>query len=140
MFLKDIDKKNIVEYINNTMSVEFIYLFGSFARGEGREDSDIDIAIYSNEIISDYDLFIMASNLSFEVHRDVQIINFKKASTVFKAQIIGNYELLYEKDEVFRSNFEIRALKEYCKLNEEREEILNRIESEGKVYGEGCII
>lgn len=140
MFLQDKVKKDIVEFINKEFSTRIIYLFGSFARGEGRQDSDIDLAIYSTSNIDEYELFILASNLSFKVKRDVQIVNIKEVSTVFAAQIVGLGEVLYCDDEEFRANYEIRAFKEYAKLNEEREPVLEAIKRDGKVYGEGCNI
>lgn len=140
MFLQDKVKKDIVEFINKEFSTRIIYLFGSFARGEGRQDSDIDLAIYSTSNIDEYELFILAGNLSFKVKRDVQIINIKNASTVFAAQIVGLGEVIYCDDEEFRANYEIRIFKDYAKLNEERAAILEVIERDGKVYGEGCNI
>lgn len=140
MFLQDKVKKDIVEFINKELNIKIIYLFGSFAKGEGRQDSDIDLAIYSTSNIDEYELFILAGNLSFKVKRDVQIINIKNASTVFAAQIVGLGEVLYCDDEEFRANYEIRIFKDYAKLNEERADILEVIEREGKVYGEGCNI
>lgn len=140
MFLQDKVKKDIVEFINKELNIKIIYLFGSFAKGEGRQDSDIDLAIYSTSNIDEYELFILAGNLSFKVKRDVQIINIKNASTVFAAQIVGLGEVLYCDDEEFRANYEIRIFKDYAKLNEERAAILEVIERDGKVYGEGCNI
>lgn len=54
---------------------------------------------------------------------------------MFKAQVIGTSKVLYCNDEYRRMNFEMRALKEYTLLNEEREPILKRIREEGAVYG-----
>ncbi len=68
--------------------IGYIIQFGSFARGEGREDSDVDLAIYPEEDISPYDLFIVSNKLSFKIKKDVQIY------TVFAAQIVGNREEL----------------------------------------------
>ncbi len=60
------------------MKPKFIYLFGSFVKGEGRDDSDINLAVYLDEEISPYKLFTVANELSFEVKEDVQIIDLKK--------------------------------------------------------------
>lgn len=38
----------------------------------------------------------------FEVKRDVQIIDLKSASTVFSAQIVGNGQVLYCRDDLKR--------------------------------------
>lgn len=135
MYLPDRDKEIIVTYLKDKLKARFIYLFGSFARGEGREDSDIDLAIYTDRDISPYDLFIIANKLSFQVKREVQIVDLKNIDTVFAAQIVGTREELYCEDEVAKANYNIRAFRDYAKLNEERKVVLDAIERDGKIYG-----
>lgn len=135
MHLSDKDKKIIVEYLIDKLKPKFIYLFGSFAKGEGRQDSDIDLGIYTDEEVRPYDLFVIANKLSFEVKRDVQIVNLKDIDTVFAAQIVGSREELYCNNETLKANYNIRTLKDYAKLNEEREIILNAIRKDGSIYG-----
>ena len=127
-------KKKIVEFLVEKINPEFIYLFGSFARGEAREDSDIDLAVYVGEYIGSYELFVLGNELSFDLGKDVQIIDLKSASTVFAAQIVGNGQVLYCRDDFVRANYEIRIFKDYAKLNEERKVILDAVERDGKVY------
>lgn len=128
-------KKKIVDFLRKELKPKFIYLFGSFAKGEGREDSDIDLAIYTDKTVDDYKLFLLANNLSFEVKRDVQIVDLRDISTVFSAQIVGTKEVLYSEDELLMANYDIRIFKDYAKLNEERKIVLEAIERDGKVYG-----
>lgn len=135
MYLSKRDKDTIVNFLKKKLKPKFIYLFGSFAKGEGREDSDIDVAVYTEENISGYDIFIIANNLAFEVKRDVQIINLKDASTVFSAQIVGTREVLYCEDKSFMDRYNVRVFKDYTKLNEERKDILDSIKKDGKIYG-----
>lgn len=135
MYLPDKDKEIIVAYLKDKLKLNFIYLFGSFARGEGREDSDIDLGIHTDEDITPYDLFIISNKLSFEVKRDVQIVDLRNIDTVFAAQIVGTREELYCEDEVLKANYNIRAFRDYAKLNEERKVVLDAIERDGKIYG-----
>ena len=135
MYLSKNTKKLIVDYLKDNLEPKFIYLFGSYARGEGREDSDIDLAIYTANRISPYDLFIISNKLSFEVKRDVQIVDLRDIDTVFAAQIVGTREELYCDDEILKDNYNIRAFKDYAKLNEERKDILDAIERDGRIYG-----
>lgn len=108
---------------------------GSFSRGEGREDSDIDLGIYTDEIIDNYLLFTAGNELAFEVKRDIQIVNLKDISTVFAAQIVGTKEVLYCEDEKLMATYDIRIFKDYAKLNEERKVILDVIVRDGRIYG-----
>jgi len=135
MYLSEEYKKKIVDFFTRRLNPKLIYLFGSFAKGEGREDSDIDLAIYTEEVLTPYDLFILSNTLAFEVKRDVQIVNLKDISTVLAAQIVGTKEVLYCEDEILMGNYDMRVFKEYAKLNEERKIVIDAIEKDGKVYG-----
>ena len=135
MYLSEKDKERIISFLRNRFKVKLVYLFGSFSRGEGREDSDIDLAIYTDEIIDNYILFTAGNELAFEVKRDIQIVNLKEISTVFAAQIVGTKEVLYCEDKKLMATFDIRTFKDYAKLNEERKVILDVIEKDGRIYG-----
>ncbi|KAB3532798.1 type VII toxin-antitoxin system MntA family adenylyltransferase antitoxin [Alkaliphilus serpentinus] len=128
-------KERIIDFLRKELNPKFIYLFGSFASGKGRDDSDIDLAIYTDEIISQYKLFLAANNLAYEVKRDVQIVHLKDISTVFAAQIMGTREVLFCEDQLKMDNYNIRILKDYIKLNEERKVVLDVLERNEKVYG-----
>lgn len=113
----------------------FIYLFGSAAQGTVTEDSDLDLAFISKKEFSRYDLLIFAQQLADIAGRDIDLVNLADISTVFRAQIIGKGRPVYSNDDYFMSQYEIRALKEYAKLNEERKEIIDRIIKEKTIYG-----
>ncbi|MTK12310.1 MAG: nucleotidyltransferase domain-containing protein [Clostridiaceae bacterium] len=113
-----------------------IYIFGSSAKGVFREDSDVDIAFLGDMNLSEYEVFVIAQELADILKREVDLIDLKNASTVFKAQIVGNGEVIYCNDDTRRMYFEMRAFKEYALLNEERENILKNIKERGSVYGE----
>lgn len=95
MYLDNEIKEEIVKFINDEFKVNFIYLFGSFARGEGRWHSDIDLAIHGEGLFDEYELFTKGNELSFIVKRDVQLIDLRDVSTVFAVQILGNNELYF---------------------------------------------
>ncbi len=112
-----------------------VYLFGSAARNEMRNDSDIDIAYLSDAKLSQYENFMLAQELADIFNRDVDLINLRESSTVFKAQVVGTGKRIYCSDENRRMYFEMRAFKEYALLNEERGIVLRRIKERGSVYG-----
>jgi len=49
MYLSQEDKSKIVNFLKDQLNPKLIYLYGSFAKGQGRFDSDIDLAIYTKE-------------------------------------------------------------------------------------------
>jgi predicted nucleotidyltransferase len=128
----NIDK--IVDFLIKNINPYLIYLFGSSINGIFRKDSDIDIAFMSDEEITDYQVFMMAQELADMLKREVDLINLKNASTVFKAQILGKGERIYCSDNERRMYFEMYALKDYALLNEEREIILKSIKQRGHIY------
>lgn len=137
MILLNLDKIsicNIKGFLLENIEPYVIYLFGSSVNGIFREDSDIDIAFLSAKEFSDYELFMLAQDLADILKRDVDLINLKNASTVFKVQIIYNGEKIYCLDDTRIAYFEMYAFKDYATLNEEREVILNSIKERGSVY------
>lgn len=47
---------------------------------------------------------------------------------------MGTKEILYRQDENLRIQYDMRAFKDYVKLNEERQIIMDSIKKDGKVY------
>lgn len=111
-----------------------IILFGSAADERLRDDSDIDLAFLSEKSLDEYEVFIIAQELAAKIGRDVDLIDLRKASTVFKANILGTGKIIYSSDEKRKHEFQIKTFKEYALLNEERNEVLLRAKERGCVY------
>lgn len=135
MYLTEKEKNIIVFFLKDKMNIKFIYLYGSYAKGEARKDSDIDLAIYTDDEINAYDLFIISNQLSQELRKEVQIVNLKHLDTVFAAQVVAYREELYSNDDFLAANYNLRTLRDYAKLNEERKVVLDAIKRDGRIYG-----
>lgn len=135
MLLSKSSKEIIIHVIIKELDPYFIYLFGSYAKGEARDDSDIDLAVYTDVEKTSYELFLLANKLALFLKKDVEIINLKDISTVFAAQIVSTGEILYCKDDLLRQEYSMLTLKKYAKLNEERKVILDSIREDGSIYG-----
>jgi len=122
-----IDFDYIKSFLIEELQAELIYLFGSYAAGKARDDSDLDLAFLSSEEIDDYQRFLTAQKLASKLNIDVDLIDLSQASTVFRAQIIQG-ELLYAENKQQKQEFEMLTLKKYARLNEERKEIIDKIE------------
>ncbi|PUU93903.1 MAG: nucleotidyltransferase [Halanaerobium sp.] len=122
-----VDFEAVKSFLIEELQAELIYLFGSYAKGKERPDSDLDLAFLSSKEIDDYQRFLTAQKLASKLNIEVDLIDLKKASTVFKAQIIQG-KLLYAEDEKQQQEFEMLTLKKYARLNEERKEIIDKIE------------
>ena len=129
------EKQVIVDFLVQKLDPLLIYLYGSYAKGKACPNSDVDLAFYANQQSDPYEIFLLANQLAMQLRKDVDLVDLRTASTVFRAQVISTGELLLCSDRFFKENYEIRVLKEYTKLNEERKEILEAIREEGSIYG-----
>lgn len=136
MNFKDQLKKAVDIIVENYHPIA-IYLFGSASRNELREDSDIDLGFLTNydSCIDEYSKFMLAQDLADIFKRDVDLVHVNSSSSVFKVQVTYYGKLIYCNDDNKRMFFEMRALKEYVMLNEERKEIIDNIKESGTVYG-----
>lgn len=121
------DQLNIITgFLIKRFEPYLVVLFGSAVQGKLRPDSDIDLAFLSDLTFSEYDIFMSARELSDILGRDVDLIDMDKASTVFKAQVIGKGKVIFSSDVRRRMIFAMDTYKEYAMLNEERQGILER--------------
>jgi predicted nucleotidyltransferase len=105
------------------------------AKGTVHNDSDIDIAFISeNKQFDQYDIFMMSQELASKLNTDVDLIDFNHANTVFQAQIIHTGKVIFCSDYEKKARYEIKTLKMYAKLNEERSPIIQKVEESGSVY------
>ena len=123
----NLDLDYIKSFLIEELEAELIYLFGSYAVGKTRDDSDLDLAFLSAKEIDDYQRFLTAQKLASKLNIDIDLVDLAKASTVFKTQIIQG-DLLFAKNEQQKQQFELLTLKKYARLNEERKEIIEKIE------------
>jgi len=121
--------ENIKNILSDALAPSLIYIFGSISKDKVRKDSDIDIAILTDRQIDEYKLFILSQKLADTLKKEVDLVDLKKASTVFKVQIIKTGKLIYNSDNLRKMYFQMRAMRDYALLNEERMEIINKIKS-----------
>jgi len=127
--------ETITHTLNQLIDPWIIILFGSYAKGRAREESDIDIAFLTDQKVDEYQSFCIAQKLSESMGKSIDCVNLHSASTVFQVQVIGHGNVLYCKDETRRKYYFVRTLKEYALLNEERATILKQIKERGTIYG-----
>jgi uncharacterized protein len=125
----------IIDVLTEKLSPFLVYLFGSTVKGNLHKDSDVDIAFLSDQKeLDNYEIFMIAQELASKLNRDVDLIDLKQASTVFQAQVVYNGKVIYCTNEQKKAQYELKTLKMYAKLNEERYEILKNINESGSIY------
>ena len=101
---------------------EAIYLFGSFAKNEFNENSDIDIAVLYKEKLDRVELFKKQEELFLKFNRDVDLVDLQDVNDVFAYEIINNSIKL--KNSKFAEDFEYRIWLRYLDLQDDRKEII----------------
>ena len=111
-----------------------IYLFGSCSRGDANRESDIDLAVLTGRPIEASLRFELEGRLEEKLRLSVDLIDLRRASAVFRVQILKDSKLLVDVDSTRRAEFECFALADYARLNEERAGILEDVRRSGRVY------
>jgi uncharacterized protein len=101
-----------------------IYVFGSHGTLASHPGSDIDIAFLPTVRVDAYPLFRTANALSGEFGIEVDLIDLSRASAVFRKEVIRTGEPFRVHDLTAMREFEMLALSDYARLNEERREVL----------------
>lgn len=129
-----IDK--IKEVLIEKCKPEAIILFGSYARGTQNNESDIDIAIKTNQEMSKLDIFNLKNELEEVSKKDIDLINLDMInSDGFKYEILVNGIEIYCEDKYKFDLYKLDMYREYLELNESRQEIINMIKEGDEPYG-----
>ena len=115
--------------------VQAIYRFGSMTAGTAGPDSDLDLAVLGPHPLDPMVRFDLQEQLASVVRRSVDLVDLRAASPVMAMQVLAAGELLHDFAPDLRGLFEDRAYGTYARLNEERRGILERVATEGTVYG-----
>ena len=135
MLEKNIEMQ-LIQLIQTKVNPAFILLFGSFAKGTNRDDSDIDLAYFSKEQLSSYDRFTFAGELAEAAGRDGDLVDLKQIDTVFTMQIFSQGIPIYIKDENEFTRQKMRAYSMYATLSEQRASVIESIKERGSVFGD----
>ncbi|MDP2951445.1 MAG: nucleotidyltransferase domain-containing protein [bacterium] len=98
--------------------VALAYLFGSEARGEAHQESDVDLAILFDKKLK------AESYLLFEGHlieffskkypkKEINLVNLNIAPPLLRQAVLTEGKLLYKKSELSRFFFQMQAIRDY---------------------------
>jgi len=114
--LRDIVLKQL-----SKLEPKLIILFGSYAKNNQNENSDLDLAFLSNKKITNWQRWELAQDLAKELNIDVDLVDLDLADDVLRMQIVSTGEILLNKN---MDSFLDRCYFNYITLNEDRWEIL----------------
>ncbi len=115
---KDVKKKlsHIEEQIKDISGVSFLYLFGSYARGEENNLSDIDIAYYISNAVKDKESVEtkLYDRISSYLRTDeITFVCLNRAPLYLSRRIIVEGVILYERNQRERIDYIERFTKLY---------------------------
>lgn len=111
-----------------------IYVFGSFARAEDWPGSDLDLAVLLPPVRRIEDLLGVMSGVSARVHREVDVVDLRRAGDVLRREVLMEGQTLYvsEPDQVLA--WEASAMSRYARHREEIRDILEDFRRTGVGY------
>ncbi len=109
---------DLTTYFAGREDVVAAYLFGSIARGEGRESSDADVAVLLRngkpEVIADFDrVFEMQEQLAARLGRSVDVVVMNAAPLDLLHRVLRDGVRVLDRDPLERMEFELQARTQY---------------------------
>jgi len=111
--------------------IDAIYIFGSHGSLYETQDSDLDIAILALASIDPIQRWELAQDIAYIIHRDVDLIDLRSASTVLRFEIISSGKRVFCRDSDLCDSFETTVYSAYVRFNDERRDLLNDIKKRG---------
>lgn len=128
-------EEKLVKLLLENLNCYAIILFGSYARGTQNDESDIDVAIKTNQKLDKKELFRISNLLSDELKKEIDLINLDEIGDTFRYEILINGKTLYCKDELKFELYKLDMYREFLDLNESKQDIINNIKKGGNIYG-----
>lgn len=102
-------KKKLKEYFSDKAEIDTVLLFGSFAKKNFNQRSDVDIAVHSSEPLEYENLAKIQTELALILKREIDLADLSKAEGVFLYQIMTTGEKIKISEKVF-VDYLIKAL------------------------------
>jgi len=115
-----------LEDIANKYQLDLVLVFGSRATGKVHPESDIDIAVYGKEILSETAKIQLIYESCGVFHTDnIDLVDLITAPVFLKKEIFKNYKILLQRDSMLLYQLELANMHELKEL-----EILDQIRRE----------
>ena len=116
MKIKLQDLTKIKKYFSKKRRVVAVYLYGSFARGEAKKDSDIDLGIVFSKKPFSLPQLVFSDELTEILKRKVEIQDLDVCRIDFAHRVLSEGKLIYSGDEKRRIEFEEKVFRVFFDL------------------------
>lgn len=126
----------IVSHLNKAIpDIQLIYIFGSQSEGNSTFQSDIDIAVLSQQPIDNVKRFDIAQNLAIQLDVDIDLVDLRNASTILSMEVASKGQKVFGDVEA-HEQFCMRTFSMYRVLKESTKEITQAFLTEIKQHKE----
>lgn len=109
-------EEHICKFVEE-FDISLIYIFGSYAKGNNRKDSDIDIALLLNGEIDPYTkLNILGALVDIFKTENIDLVILNDVNEVLRFQVIKYGKLIYMESQLSKVLFETRTMSEYMDM------------------------
>lgn len=126
-------EKRITGYFKGKKPV-LIYIFGSYARGDFTEESDIDIAILLEEEIDDMKLYGYRRDLVDLLEMETDLIDLREANIILQNQVVNKGVNIFCRNSLERDEYKYRVISCYNQYREDSEVVRKGIKKRGWVW------
>ncbi len=117
-------EQNILSVLNAQPNIRLALLFGSISRGEGRADSDLDLAVAGQRVLTSEEKIGLIEKLAQVVGRPVDLIDLQSAGGPILSQVLTTGRLIYCTDRVLYAELIKKMLFDQADMMPYRERIL----------------
>jgi len=111
--------ESVEEILKSYDYIDFALLFGSYARGNQRELSDIDIAIFTRRPIDLLEQGDIISSLEERLEKKIDLVllnGLEKENAKMAFNIIDNHQIIFSKKQQQYIDFKVNTYKYYFDL------------------------
>ncbi len=116
----------LTDIFSEDSNIVFAYLFGGLLRDKASPLSDVDVAIYVNNVKS-LDYLALFGKISETLSTDeIDLVVLNSAPVSLAGRIVQKRKVLIDKDPFLRHKYESRMLREFFDFSVKEREILHR--------------
>jgi predicted nucleotidyltransferase len=103
------------------LPIGIVYLFGSQVQGKGNSQGDFDVGVVfaDTRSLKNFDTLhanlyaLLAEEFPVTFAKDIDIAYLQQTSLAFQHHVISEGRVLFERDPVFRADYEEKVIREY---------------------------